>query len=100
MSDGIGTFMAWNGALRTRYAPPHEAGEKMTPRLTQAKIARWSKRIDTAHTNIAGVLDEVMAQAANSKAKHYQDLCDLRTDLRRVQERIDLCMSETSRIRA
>jgi hypothetical protein len=72
----------------------------MTPRLTQAKVSRWTKRMDTAQSNIATVLDEVVAQAGNAKAKHYQDLCDLRTDLRRVQERVELCMTEAARIKA
>ena len=56
--------------------------------------------MDSAQTTITSVLDEVMAQASNPKAKHYQDLCDLRTDLRRVSERVDLCMQETARIKA
>lgn len=72
----------------------------MAPRLTQAKVTRWTKRMGTAQTNIASVLDEVNASAANSKGKHYQDLCDLRVDLRRVAERVDQCLKEAGRIRA
>jgi hypothetical protein len=72
----------------------------MAPRLTQAKVTRWQKRLEAAHTGIATALDEVNAQASNAKAKHYQDLCDLRHDLRRVQERIELCQAEAGRIRA
>lgn len=71
----------------------------MAPRLTPAKVTRWMKRIDTAQSNISSVLDEVIDQVSNPKAKHYQDLCDLRTDLRRVTERVELCMQETARIK-
>jgi hypothetical protein len=67
--------------------------------MTAGKLTRWQKRMEAAQTSLSSVLDEVMAQAANPKAKHYQDLCDLRTDLRRVQERIELCQSEAQRIR-
>lgn len=71
----------------------------MAPRLTPTKLSRWMKRMDAAQSNISTVLDEVMAQASNPKAKHYQDLCDLRTDLRRVSERVDLCMQDAGRIK-
>lgn len=71
----------------------------MAARMTAGKLTRWQKRMDAAHSGVVSVLDEVMAQAANPKAKHYQDLCDLRTDLRRVQERIELCQQESARIR-
>jgi len=72
----------------------------MAPRLTPTKIARWNKRIDSAQSSLASVLAEVQEQASNPKAKHYQDLCDLRTDLWRVSERVDLCLKETARLKA
>ena len=72
----------------------------MNPRLTPAKVALWTKRLDSAHITLTAVLDEVNLQTGNAKAKHYQDLCDLRTDLRRVNERVELCLQEAGRIRA
>lgn len=72
----------------------------MAPRMTPTKLSRWIKRMDTAQASLTSVLEEVSAQAANPMAKHYQDLCDLRTDLRRVNERVDQCMREAARIKA
>lgn len=72
----------------------------MAPRLTPAKLGRWKKRIDTARSSIELVLEEVNEQTANSKAKHYQDLCDLRSDLRRVSERVELCLHGATRLKA
>ena len=72
----------------------------MAPRLTPTKLTRWKKRLESAQSSIASVLDEVNEQASNPKAKHYQDLCDLRTDLRRVSERVELCLKDHSRIKA
>jgi hypothetical protein len=71
----------------------------MAPRLTQAKLTRWNKKIEAAQHALAGVLDEVNSQTANAKGKHYQDLCDLRVDLRRTTERAELCATGASRIR-
>jgi hypothetical protein len=103
-SGAVGSVLlliAADHAARPRLARTNGDGdERMAPRLTPTKVARWVKRIDAANANIASVLDEVMAQAANPKAKHYQDLCDLRTDLRRVTERVELCMTEAARIKA
>jgi hypothetical protein len=71
----------------------------MAPRLTPNKVARWTKRLDTVHASVSTMLEEVREQASNPKAKHYQDLCDLRTDLSRVQERLELCQRDTLRVR-
>lgn len=71
----------------------------MAPRITPAKLTRWQKRMDAAKGSIEAVLDEVVESVSNPKAKHYQDLCDLRVDLRRVQERMELCQVDAGRIR-
>lgn len=71
----------------------------MAARLTKSKQSSWMKRLVTARDGLDRTLDEVRACTANPKAKHYQDLCDLRTDLNRTIERISLCMKEAERMK-